>query len=117
MVAQQTQALDRVFLALGHPVRRKILERLATSAATVTDIAEPFEMSLNAVSKHLKVLEKAGLIQRQVLGREHYCRLRPQPLEEASDWLTYYRVFWTSRFDAMEQELIARKLSKPSDKE
>ena len=117
MVAQQAQTLDRVFLALGHPVRRQILERLALSAATVTDIAAPFERSLNAISKHLKVLERAGLIQRQVLGREHYCRLSPQALEGASDWLAHYRAFWTSRFDAMEQELIARKLSKPSDKD
>ncbi len=108
----QPQTLDRVFLALGHPVRRQILIRLAQGAATVTDIAEPFEMSLNAISKHLKVLEKASLIQRQVVGREHYCSISPQPLEEASSWLTYYQDFWTSRLDALEQELIARKRSK-----
>ena len=71
MVTLQPQALDRVFLALGHPIRRQILVRLAQGTATVTDIAEPFDLSLNAISKHLKVLEKAGLIQREVLGREH----------------------------------------------
>ena len=103
------QTLDKVFLALGHPVRREILIRLARGAATVTDIAEPFELSLNAVSKHLKVLEKAGLIERQVRGREHYCSISPQPLEAVTDWLAYYRTFWTNRFDAMEQALIARK--------
>src|SRR5215831_10422196 len=117
MVSQQLQALDRVFLALGHPVRRQILERLMVSEATVTDIAAPFELSLNAISKHLKVLEKAGLIQRQIQGREHYCRLSPQPLEEVTDWLTHYQTFWTSRFDAMEQELIARERAKSLDKE
>ncbi|SRR5258706_7260747 len=117
MIESQPQTLDKVFLALGHPVRRQIFVRLAQGAATVTDIAEPFEMSLNAISKHLKVLEKAGLIQRQVLGREHYCSISPQPLEEVSNWLTYYQAFWTSRFDAMEQELIARKRAKLSDKE
>jgi len=113
----ETQILDRVFLALGHPVRRQILVRLAQGAATVTDIAEPFDLSLNAISKHLKVLERANLIQREVVGREHYCRISPQPLEEISNWLAYYQTFWTSRFDAMEQEIIARKRTKPSDKE
>src|SRR5262249_38301806 len=111
----EAQALDKVFLALGHPVRRQILERLAVSEATVTEIAEPFEISLNAVSKHLKVLENAGLIQRQVLGREHYCRLRPQPLSEVTSWLAHYQAFWTSRFDAMEKELLARKRSESLD--
>lgn len=113
----EPQPLDRVFLALSHPVRRQILERLAQGAATVSDIAEPFDnLSLNAVSKHLKVLENANLIQRQVLGREHYCSISPQPLEDVTNWLTYYRAFWTSRFDAMEQELLAKKRSKLSDK-
>jgi len=117
MIESHPHTLDRVFLALGHPIRRQILARLAQGAATVTDIAEPFELSLNAISKHLKVLEKAGLIRRQVLGREHYCSISPQPLEEVSNWLTYYQGFWTSRLDAMEQELIARKRPKLADKE
>ncbi len=116
MLTSQPQTLDRVFLALSHPVRREILLRLAQGAATVTDIAAPFELSLNAISKHLKVLEKAGLIQRQVQGREHYCRIRPEPIEEVSNWLTYYQAFWTSRLDAMEQELINRKQSKQPDR-
>jgi DNA-binding transcriptional ArsR family regulator len=117
MLSSQPQTLDRVFQALGHPVRRAILVRLAQGPATVTDIAEPYELSLNAISKHLKVLERAGLIRRQVLGREHYCHLSPQQLEVAADWLTYYHAFWTSRFDAMEQQLIARKRSRAPDKE
>jgi DNA-binding transcriptional ArsR family regulator len=117
MVTSQPQTLDRVFLALGHPVRRQILARLTQGAATVTEIAEPFEMSLNAVSKHLKVLERASLIQRQVRGREHYCSINPQPLEEVSNWLLYYQAFWTGRFDAMEQEIIAAKQSRLSNGE
>ena len=117
MVESHSHTLDKVFLALGHPIRRQILIRLAQGAAPVTAIAEPFELSLNAISKHLKVLEKAGLIRRQVLGREHYCSISPQPLEEVSNWLTYYQAFWTSRLDAMEQELIARKRSKLVDGE
>ncbi len=112
-----SQPLDRVFLALSHPVRRQILVRLAQGAATVTDIAEPFDLSLNAISKHLKVLEKASLIQRQVVGREHYCSICPQPLEEVSNWLTYYQTFWTSRLDALEQEIIASKRPRSSDSE
>ena len=117
MIESHPHTLDSVFLALGHPIRRQILMRLAQGAATVTDIAEPFELSLNAISKHLKVLEKAGLIRRQVLGREHYCSISPQPLEEVSNWLNYYQGFWMSRLDAMEQELLARKRPMASDKE
>jgi DNA-binding transcriptional ArsR family regulator len=117
VVMLQSQTLDRVFMALGHPVRRQILVRLAQGAATVTDIAEPFEMSLNAISKHLKVLERAGLIHREVLGREHYCRISMEPLEEVTNWLTYYQTFWTSRLDAMEREIIAKKRSKLSETE
>ena len=117
MNVSQSQTLDRVFLALGHPVRRQILQRLAQGATTVTNIAEPFELSLNAISKHLKVLEKAGLIQREVLGREHYCRISTEPLEEVSNWLVYHQAFWTSRLDAMERELVAKKRSKSADTE
>jgi DNA-binding transcriptional ArsR family regulator len=113
----QSQTLDKVFLALGHPIRRQILVELAQGAATVTDIAAPFELSLNAISKHLKVLEKAGLIQREVLGREHYCRIRTESLEEVTDWLAYYQAFWTSRLDAMEREILAQKRSKLLEKE
>jgi DNA-binding transcriptional ArsR family regulator len=112
-----SRTLDKVFLALGHPVRREILVRLANGAATVSDVAKPFELSLNAVSKHLKVLERAGLIERQVRGREHYCYISPEPLEEVTNWLAYYQAFWTSRFDAMEQALIARKRQENPGKE
>jgi len=113
----ESQILDGIFLALGHPVRRQILLGLTQGATTVTDIAKPFNLSLNAVSKHLKVLEKAGLIQREVLGREHYCRINTEPIMEVSNWLVYYQAFWTDRLDAMEREIISKKHAKSSDKE
>lgn len=108
----ESQTLDRVFLALGHPVRRRILRRLVQGPATVTAIAEPYQMSLNAVSKHVKILERANLIQREIIGREHYCSFRPGSLKSVSKWLDYYQTFWTTRFDALEQEIIAKKRSK-----
>ena len=116
MIEEQTETLDKVFSALGHPIRRQILLRLRQGKATVTEIAKPFEPSLNAISKHLKVLERAGLIQREIVGREHYCSVNPQPLAEISNWLAYYQAFWTSRLDALEQEVIARRQSnRPHD--
>ena len=111
-----TETLDKVFVALGHPIRRTILMRLSKGRATVTDIAMPFDTSLNAISKHLKVLEKAGLIEREVLGRQHYCGLRPGALNQAAHWLAYYQTFWTNRLDALEQELLARKRPQKSPK-
>ena len=114
MTDTKTETLDRVFLALGHPIRRTILMRLSRGRATVTEIAMPFDTSLNAISKHLKVLEKAGLIEREVMGREHYCGLRPSALNEAAHWLSYYQAFWADRLNALDQELLARKrLQKP----
>ena len=110
------QPLDRVLQALGHPIRRQILVHLAQGVATVSDIAQPYPLSLNAISKHLKVLESAGLIQREVIGREHYCRIRTEPLAEVTNWLTYYQTFWSSRLDAMEQALITKKrLTSPTE--
>ena len=104
--------LDEVFLALSHPTRRDILLRLAQGEATVTGIAEPYAISLNAISRHLKMLERAGLIEREIVGREHYCRLNPERLETASEWLAYYRAFWSRRLDALERELLARRQSR-----
>jgi DNA-binding transcriptional ArsR family regulator len=115
MNVYRQQPLDRVFLALGHPIRRQILEQLAQGVATVS--AQPFALSLNAISKHLKVLETAGLIQREVIGREHYCRIRTEPLAEVTNWLTYYQAFWSSRLDAMEQALITKKRVAPPSEE
>ena len=109
MVEYQTQALDRVFAAVADPTRRAILDVLARGPATVTEIAHPFPVSLNAISKHIKTLERAGLIRREVVGREHYCHLEPRPLRRASAWLEHQRAFWEDRLDALERHVVARR--------
>ena len=102
---QQTQ-LDTVFHALGDATRRRMLGRLAQQGElTVGQLAEPFEMSLAAASKHVKALEAAGLIRREVRGRIHLCRLDAAPLSAAHDWLRHYERFWTTRLDRLEQLL------------
>lgn len=105
--ASRSPRLDRVFSALADPTRRAMLGRLARGEHTVTDLARPFSISLPAVSKHLKVLERAGLIVRRVEGRVHHCRLRPRPLEDAADWLAGCRAFWDARLDALEDYLLS----------
>ncbi|HEX6820846.1 MAG TPA: metalloregulator ArsR/SmtB family transcription factor [Candidatus Sulfotelmatobacter sp.] len=100
--------LDQVFSALADPTRRAILQRLTRHPATVTEIAGPFPVSLNAISKHLRVLEQAGLLRREIKGREHYCRIEPRPLREADRWLQRYRQFWEVRMGALET-YVARK--------
>jgi DNA-binding transcriptional ArsR family regulator len=100
--------LDRVFSALADPTRRVILRALIRRPATINEIAEPFPVSLNAISKHVMVLERAGLVRREIRGREHHCWVDPRPLREASDWLEYYRQFWEQRLDALER-YVARK--------
>jgi DNA-binding transcriptional ArsR family regulator len=94
-------ALDLAFAALADPTRRRIVTRLARGETRVTDLAQPFAMSLNAVSKHLKVLERAGLVHRQRVGREHYLRLRAAPLREVVRWASRYERFWNERLDAL----------------
>jgi len=96
------QALDAVFTALGDPTRRAILQRLRKAPATVTEIAAPFDVSLNAVSKHVKVLERAGLVARRRDGREHHLSLNPAPLGKAARWLIDYQEFWETRLDRMD---------------
>ncbi|HEX6230381.1 MAG TPA: metalloregulator ArsR/SmtB family transcription factor [Actinomycetota bacterium] len=91
------ERLDRTFAALADPTRRAILARLATGPAPVTELAEPFEMSLPAVSKHLKVLERAGLIARSRDRQWRPASLDPRPLEEVSEWVERYRRFWEER--------------------
>jgi len=97
--------LDATFAALSDPTRRAILARLARGDATVTELAEPFPFSLPAVSKHLRVLEKAGLLEREIDGRVHRCRLAPAPMKGAAQWIEHYRVFWEKQFDALEKYL------------
>lgn len=97
--------MNQVFHALAHGARRAMLTRLASGDLTVGQLAEPFSMSLEAASKHIRVLERAGLVRRTVEGRRHICRLEPRPLASAADWLRFYERFWTERLDALEDLL------------
>jgi DNA-binding transcriptional ArsR family regulator len=97
--------LDTVFRALSDSTRRGMLARLALGEKSVGELAEPFAMSFAGASKHVKVLEDAGLIRREVRGRTHICRLEPGPLASADQWLRHYERFWTGRLDALEQLL------------
>jgi len=100
-----TDLLDKTFAALADPTRRSILARLAEGEASVTELAEPFEMSLPAVSKHLKVLERAGLVSRGRRAQWRPCRIEPAPLKGASDWLEEYRRLWEQRLDRLDEYL------------
>jgi DNA-binding transcriptional ArsR family regulator len=101
--------LSVTFAALADPTRRAILARLASGEASVTDLAEPFEMSMPAVSKHLKVLERAGLIARGREAQWRPCRLEAGPLKDAVDWMEHYRHFWEQSFDRLDDYLIELK--------
>ncbi|MBI5290044.1 MAG: winged helix-turn-helix transcriptional regulator [Chloroflexi bacterium] len=100
-----TEQLDATFSALADPTRRSILARLSRGEATVTELAAPFDMSMPAVSKHLKVLERAGLISRGRDAQWRPCRLEPAPLRDVADWLAEYRQLWEQRFDRLETYL------------
>lgn len=105
MVEHQAHILDSVFHALGDATRRRMLRALAEGELTVGQLAEPFAISLAAASKHIKALEAAGLIRREVRGRTHLCRLDPGPLASAHRWLAFYEGFWTTRLDVLDQLL------------
>jgi DNA-binding transcriptional ArsR family regulator len=108
-------AMTEVFHALAHDARRAMLTRLASGDLTVGQLAEPFAMSLEAASKHIRVLERAGLVRRTVDGRRHICRLSPAPLAFAYSWLRFYERFWKARLDALE-ELLATGSTKKGKK-
>ena len=110
-----TDTLDATFAALTDPTRRAILARLASGEASVNELAEPFEMTLPGVSKHLKVLERAGLISRSRVAQSRPCRLEAAPLREAADWVEGYRRFWEGSFDRLEDYL--RELQRGDDGE
>jgi DNA-binding transcriptional ArsR family regulator len=99
--SSSSQILDATFGALADPTRRAILARLAQGENTVTELAAPFHVSLPAVSKHLRVLESAGLLQRKIDGRIHRCRLAAQPMKDAAAWIETYRAFWEAQLDAL----------------
>lgn len=104
-MVERTELLDSAYGALAHEVRRSMLVRLRGGDLRVTDLAEPFDMSLAAASKHVRVLEDAGLVRRTVLGREHHLALDAAPLRPAADWLEGYRAFWEGRLDALDRHL------------
>ena len=101
--------LSTTFAALSDPTRRAILARLASSEASVTELAEPFEMSMPAISKHLKVLQRAGLIARGREAQWRPCRIEPGPLKDVADWLEHYRRFWDESFDRLDEYLSELK--------
>jgi len=109
-------SLDTTFNALADPTRRALLAQLRRGNATVGELARPFDMSLVAVSKHLRVLERAGLINREIRGREHHCRLNGEPLRAAKDWTQEYLQFWDERLDSL-QAFVTREHSEEKNNE
>jgi DNA-binding transcriptional ArsR family regulator len=112
--ASRAARLDAVFAALADPTRRAIIERLSRGEARVTEVAEPFRMSLNAVSKHIRVLEASGMVERRRRGREHVLSINPRSLDEVDDWIERTRQYWGERLDAMERLLRELKLGHTS---
>jgi DNA-binding transcriptional ArsR family regulator len=101
--------LDQVYGAIADPTRRAILTMLADGDANIGSLVDRFPISFNGVSKHVKVLERAGLVERTIRGREHWLRLNAEPLSDASRWLEHYRAFWDARLDALEKFLVRKK--------
>ena len=116
MVKDLSNTLDATFGALADPTRRSILERLIAGEASVTSLAEPFDMSLPAVSKHLRVLEKAGLLTQEKDGRVRRCRMDAGPMKEASDWVGRYRICWEEQLDSL-ADYIEQMQSEEREKE
>lgn len=113
----ETQSsLDETLLALADPTRRAILRRLSQGEARVTDLARPFDISLNAVSKHIRMLERARLVRRRRAGREHLLSVNPEPLDEAAAWIAAQRAAWSARLDALDAILQAEDAAHPERK-
>lgn len=108
MVLQPTAQLDRVFHALANESRRAMLRRLAAGERNIGELAQPLAMTFAGASKHVRVLEDAGLVSRRVQGRTHICRLEPAALATADEWLRFYHALWTGQFDALEAVLKAQ---------
>src|SRR3972149_7565327 len=112
--------LDQTMMALADPTRRAILHRLSKGEARVTEIANPFDMSLNAVSKHILILERADLVRRRIEGRDHYLSVNTKPLNEAGEWIEKYRRMWEQRLDRLDdylEELQAKEKEHQQPKE
>ena len=105
MVNNTRGRLDAAFSALAHPIRRGILARLSTGEATISELARPFKVSAPAISKHMRILEEAGLLSRRKEGREHHCRLEERRMRQAQAWLEKHRKLWNARLDALERYL------------
>jgi DNA-binding transcriptional ArsR family regulator len=110
-----TDPLSTTFAALADPTRRAILASLTTGEKTVSDLAKPFDMTMPAITKHLKVLEKANLIERGREAQYRPCRLQPMPLKEIDNWIAKYRTFWEERFDRLGEYLKQIQTKKESD--
>ena len=105
MVNSEEQKLNLIFSALSDPTRRAMLRRLGDGEMSVAELSEPFDISKPAVTKHVKVLENAGLLRRTVNGRIHHCRIQVSPLKTASEWMRFYENFWNKKFDALDKYL------------
>ena len=116
MVEERGDYLSSVFRALGDPTRREMLRRLSAGEQSVGELARPFSMSLAAASKHVRVLERAGLVHRSVRGRVHHCRLDAGRLAEAQQWLAFYQRFWTERLEALDA-LLRPGESQPNEEQ
>ncbi len=108
------QSLDSVFLALADPTRRGILQALSAQEATVSELAQPYNISLPAVMKHINVLHRAGLISHRKIGRTRHCRLTPKPMMLASDWIATYRLYWEHQLDSLDRFLTAPQPTEPT---
>lgn len=105
MVNYSGETLNDIFSALSDPTRRAMLARLAREEMSVAELSKPFRITKSAITKHLKVLEKAGLLHRTIEGRVHRCRLDPEPLHAVSEWVGFYEKFWNKKFDALDAYL------------
>lgn len=117
MVEQNTELLDAIFHALSDPTRRAMLGGLARGPRNVGDLAAPFDMSLAAASKHIKVLEKAGLVKRSVQGRTHVCSLDALPMHAGVEWMRHYEKFWNQQLDTLEAILEAEDRAAAEEKQ
>lgn len=116
MVDKNSDRLDAVFRALADPTRRAMLNDLARAPHTVSELAAPYDISLAGASKHIQMLERAGLIQREVQGRVHTCRIDARPLHAGAEWIRHYERFWNQKLDALEALLKAEDAAKPAAK-
>ncbi|NGN42162.1 helix-turn-helix transcriptional regulator [Mesorhizobium sp. CGMCC 1.15528] len=116
MVLDDAPALDGIFHALSDPTRRAMLRSLTTGQQNIGELAAPFDMSFAAASKHIRVLEAAGLVRRSVQGRSHVCRIEPAPLKAADQWLRFYENYWLDRLDTLEAILRAEDEQKQGEK-